>query len=62
MLTASLCFVMSSLSFWAVVHWSQNPPAKAIMQIAMPQNDIIANCNPDEIQSIYNLLIYNGFI
>lgn len=32
------------------------------MQIAMPQYDIIANCNPAAVQSINKLLIYNGFI
>jgi hypothetical protein len=62
MLTASPCFVMSSLSFWAVVPWNRNQHARAIMQIAMPQYDIIANCNPAAVQSINKLLIYNGFI
>lgn len=56
-LTASLCFVMSSLSFSAVVRRVFDCRETRIMQIAMAQNDIIANCNPRRVKHLHNLLV-----
>ncbi len=57
MLTVSLCFVMSSLSFRAVVRRIFDKRATTIMQIAIPQNDIIANCKPTLTAKTHNHLI-----
>jgi hypothetical protein len=50
MLTATSYFVMSSLSLEGVVRRGFGLPKTRFMQIAMSQNDIIANCNPQRGQ------------
>jgi Mg/Co/Ni transporter MgtE len=57
MLTASPCFVMSSLPFWAVGRRGFGWRRVFIMQIAMTQNDIIAKCNPGTTPFLFNSLI-----
>jgi hypothetical protein len=62
MLTVSLCFVMSSLSFRLVVRRRATRGSISIMQIAMRQSDIIANCNPTSLKLTANSLIYIDFM
>lgn len=57
MLTATLCFVMSSLSFSVVVRRSFDNTYVRVMQNAMLQNDVIAKCNPKLRMKSSNYLI-----
>jgi hypothetical protein len=57
MLTATLCFVMSPLSFSVVVRRSFDDRYVGVMQNAMLQDGVIAKCNPKPCLQSSNYLI-----
>ncbi len=61
-LTASHCFVMSSLAFELVVRRTKWRDCRGIVHFATPHNDIIAKCNIDCLVFNDILLIFNEFL
>jgi len=62
MLTASHCFVMSSLALGPVVHRASARVQPAVVHFATHQNDIIAKCNVRAVTRYRNHLILNCFL